>query len=67
MKEIIMFVKITSSQEIQNKELERNKISKDEKNSIQKPMEDCIAQYIKIRNKLTGINNPHPWSIIGLR
>ena len=62
-----MFMKITISQRIQNKELERNKISKDEKNSSQKSMEDCIAQYIKIRNKLSGINTPHPWSITGLR
>ena len=62
-----MFTIFTSTQEIENKELVRNKILKDEKRRGGKLLDDCTTLYIKIRNKLAGINNPHAWSIIGLR
>ena len=50
-----------------HKRLEEKVISKDEKHECGKQIDVGILQYRKVRNKLTGINNPHPWSLIGLR
>ena len=55
------------SQVIKEKELERKIISKDEKDADGKLRSIKIIQYIKVRNKLTGMNNRHWWSVIGLR